>query len=124
MTKKRILVADDEEDVKEIVAKILEAQGYAVTTAYDGLDAVEKIRAEKPDLVLLDIMMPVLDGYEVCKRLQEDVQTADIPVLFLSAAADQEAVSRGMNAGAKDYVIKPFEPSKLLDKIGKTIGLP
>ncbi|MBM3333928.1 response regulator [Candidatus Sumerlaeota bacterium] len=124
MTKKRILVADDEEDVKEIIARILETQGYAVVTAYDGLDAVEKIRSEKPDLVLLDIMMPVLDGYEVCKRIQQDEQTANIPVVFLSAAADQEAVTRGMNAGAKDYVVKPFEPKKLLEKVNKVIGPP
>jgi two-component system alkaline phosphatase synthesis response regulator PhoP len=117
MPGKRILLADDEEDIKTVVSMFLESQGYQVTTAFDGLDALEKARAELPDLIILDIMMPVLDGYEVCKQLKEDERTADIPVLILSAAAHIESVNRGLKAGAVDYIVKPFEPEKLRAKI-------
>ncbi len=122
MVKKRILLADDEEDIKTVVAMFLEAQGYEVVTAFDGLDALEKVRTEKPDLILLDIMMPVLDGFEVCRRLKENEETAKIPILILSAAAHVESVNRGLKAGAKDYIVKPFEPEKLVEKIEQFIG--
>ncbi|MCX8036356.1 MAG: response regulator [Candidatus Sumerlaeia bacterium] len=122
MVKKRILLADDEEDIKTVVAMFLEAQGYEVITAFDGLDALEKVRTEKPDLILLDIMMPVLDGFEVCKRLKENEDTARIPIVILSAAAHVESVNRGLKAGAKDYIVKPFEPEKLVEKIEQFIG--
>jgi len=122
MARKRILLADDEEDIKTVVTMFLESQGYEVVTAYDGLDTLEKVRSEKPDLILLDIMMPVLDGYEVCKRLKEDEQTAHIPILILSAAAHAESVKRGLKAGAQDYIIKPFEPEKLHEKIEQVLA--
>ena len=124
MAAKRILLADDEEDIKTVVTMFLESQGYEVLTAFDGLDALEKTRTEKPDLILLDIMMPVLDGYEVCKRLKEDATTGNIPILILSAAAHVESVDRGLKAGARDYIVKPFEPEKLLEKIEQVIGRP
>jgi DNA-binding response OmpR family regulator len=124
MAAKRILLADDEEDIKTVVTMFLESQGYEVLTAFDGLDALEKTRTEKPDLILLDIMMPVLDGYEVCKRLKEDATMSNIPILILSAAAHVESVDRGLKAGAKDYIVKPFEPEKLLEKIEQVIGRP
>jgi len=124
MPAKRILLADDEEDIKTVVTMFLESQGYEVLTAFDGLDALEKARTEKPDLILLDIMMPVLDGFEVCKRLKEDAATGNIPILILSAAAHVESVNRGLRAGAKDYIVKPFEPEKLLEKIEQVIGRP
>ena len=122
MAGKRILLADDEEDIKTVVTMFLRSQGYEVVTAYDGLDTLEKVRSEKPDLILLDIMMPVLDGYEVCKRLKEDEQTAHIPILILSAAAHAESVKRGLKAGAQDYIIKPFEPEKLHEKIEQVLA--
>jgi len=122
MANKRILLADDEEDIKTVISMFLRSQGYDVVTAFDGLDTLEKVRTERPDLILLDIMMPVLDGYEVCKRLKEDAATADIPILILSAAAHIESVNRGLRAGAKDYIVKPFDPEKLLEKIEHVIG--
>lgn len=122
MARKRILLADDEEDIKTVVTMFLESQGYEVVTAFDGLDTLEKVRSEKPDLILLDIMMPVLDGYEVCKQLKEDEQTADIPIVILSAAAHAESVQRGLKAGAQDYIIKPFEPEKLREKIEQILA--
>lgn len=122
MAGQRILLADDEEDIKTVVRMFLEAQGFKVITAFDGLDALDKARLEKPDLILLDIMMPVLDGFEVCKRLKEGKHTADIPVLMLSAAAHIDSVNRGLEVGAEDYIIKPFEPEKLQEKITQILS--
>jgi len=122
MGNKRILLADDEEDIKTVVKMLLESHGYEVATAFDGLDTLDKAKTEKPDLILLDIMMPVLNGFEVCKRLKEDQETADIPIIMLSAAAHADSVEKGLSAGAKDYIIKPFEPETLLQKVKETLG--
>jgi DNA-binding response OmpR family regulator len=122
MADKHILLADDEEDIKTVVAMFLEAQGYKVTTAFDGLDALEKAEAEKPDLIILDIMMPLIDGFEVCRRLKGEETTAQIPILMLSAAAHAESVNKGLEAGAVDYIVKPFEPEKLLEKVQEILA--
>lgn len=122
MAGERILLADDEEDIKTVVAMFLETQGYEVVTAFDGLDALEKARDGGFDLIILDIMMPVLDGFEVCKQLKENEKTRDIPVLMLSAAAHVESVNKGLEAGARDYVIKPFEPEKLREKVEEVLA--
>lgn len=122
MAGKRILLADDEEDIKTVVRMFLEAQGFEVITAFDGLDALDKARLEKPDLILLDIMMPVLDGFEVCKRLKEGKHTAGIPIVILSAAAHIDSVNRGLQMGAEDYIVKPFEPEKLYEKINEVLA--
>jgi len=116
---KRILLADDEEDIKTVVTMFLQAQGYDVVTAYDGLDALEKAKTEKPDLIILDVMMPLIDGFEVCRRLKEDPATAKVPILMLSAAAHADSVNRGLEAGAEDYMVKPFEPEKLSEKVNE-----
>lgn len=118
---KKILIADDEEDVKIVVQLYLESKGYEVVTAFDGLDAVDKVKAEKPDLVLLDIMMPILDGFEVARKLKADPQTASIPIIMLSASAHAESKQRGMQAGAVDYIVKPFVPENLESVIRKTL---
>jgi two-component system, OmpR family, alkaline phosphatase synthesis response regulator PhoP len=116
---KKILLADDEMDIKTIVEMFLESQGYEVATAYDGLDALDKVKTEKPDLILLDVMMPMIDGFEVAKRLKADPETKNIPIIMLSAAGQKEAVQRGLDAGAIDYIVKPFEPVELGNKIEK-----
>jgi DNA-binding response OmpR family regulator len=121
MAGKRILLADDEEDIKTVVTMFLQSEGFEVVTAFDGLDALEKAQSEKPDLILLDLMMPVLDGYEVCKRLRASEQTANIPVLILTAATQKESRARALRVGAKDYLVKPFEPERLLEKIQKIL---
>jgi DNA-binding response OmpR family regulator len=121
MAGKRILLADDEEDIKTVVTMFLQSEGFEVVTAFDGLDALEKAQSEKPDLILLDLMMPVLDGYEVCKRLRANEQTANIPVLILTAATQKESRARAFRVGAKDYLVKPFEPERLLEKIQKIL---
>jgi two-component system alkaline phosphatase synthesis response regulator PhoP len=97
----------------------LKSRGYEVCTAYDGLDAIDQARNEKPDVILLDVMMPMIDGFEVCKKLKADPQTANIPVIMLSAASHAESVQKGLNAGALDYMIKPFEPEKLDEMLTK-----
>jgi two-component system alkaline phosphatase synthesis response regulator PhoP/two-component system response regulator VicR len=111
--KRKILLADDEEDIKVIVQMYLETIGYDVVTAFDGLDAVEKAKEIKPDLILMDIMMPVIDGIEVTRQLKSQDETRDIPVVMLTAAAQSTMVDRAMKAGAADYISKPFEPDAL-----------
>lgn len=109
----KILLADDEEDVKFVLKLYLESKGYEVVTAYDGLDAIDQARREKPDVILLDLMMPVIDGYEVCRRLKADPSTEPIPIVMVSAASHAESVQKGLAAGAVDYIVKPFDPESL-----------
>jgi len=115
--RKRILVVDDEIYIVHILEFSLTMEGYSILTASDGEEALRVIDSERPDLVVLDIMMPKLDGYEVCRRLRQDEQFCDLPVILLSAKGrpiDREA---GLQAGADDYITKPFSPRKLLEKI-------
>jgi DNA-binding response OmpR family regulator len=117
MARSKILLADDEEDIKTIVKFYLESRGYEVVTAYDGLDAIAMAESEKPDLILLDVMMPVLDGYEVARQLRANIATRGIPIVMLSAASQAESVKKGLEAGARDYIVKPFEPHMLEELI-------
>ncbi len=117
--KYRILIADDEEDIKTVMSMVLESEGYEILTAYDGLDALDKAQNELPDLILLDIMMPMFDGIEVCKKLKSDWKTKDIPIIMVSAAAEDVSMKKAKEAGADDYIIKPFEPEVLLQKVKK-----
>ncbi len=110
---KKILIADDEEDVKVVVQLFLESKGYDIVTAYDGLDAMDRAREENPDLIILDVMMPIIDGFEVCKKLKEDPGLKDIPVVMLSASSHAESKQRGIEVGAVEYIVKPFDPEKL-----------
>lgn len=119
---KKILVADDEEDIKMVLQMYLENNGYEVVTAFDGLDAVSKIRDERPDLVLMDIMMPVIDGVEVTRQIKADETTKDIPVIMLTAAAQSSMVEKAMEAGACEYIAKPFEPEHVQQAIEKILG--
>lgn len=120
--KKKILLADDEEDIKAIVQLFLESKGYEVVTAFDGLAAIDLAQSEKPDLILLDVMMPVVNGYEVCSRLKADEATRDIPVVMLSAMAQSESVDKGLSAGAVDYIVKPFDPSRLEEVVQRVLS--
>lgn len=113
MAQKRILLADDEDDIKTIVKLYLEASGYEVLTAFDGLDTLSMAETEKPDVIVLDVMMPVLDGFEVARKLKANPLTREIPIIMLSAANQSSAIRKGLQVGARDYVVKPFEPSKL-----------
>ncbi len=122
MARKKILLADDEEDVRDIVRMFLEGEGYEVVTAYDGLEALSMIEAEHPDLILLDVMMPVMSGIEVARRLRANHATSQIPVIMLSAAAQTESIKQCIAAGVKDYVVKPFQPSKLEEIIRRVLA--
>jgi DNA-binding response OmpR family regulator len=120
--KKKVLLADDEEDIKAVVQLFLESKGYEVITAFDGLAAIDMAQAEKPDLILLDVMMPVVNGYEVCTRLKADEATRDIPIVMLSAMAQSESVDKGLSAGAVDYVVKPFDPARLEEVVRRVLS--
>jgi len=122
MGKKKILLADDEEDIKTVIKLYLESKGYDVVTSYDGLDTLDKVKAEKPDLILLDIMMPVINGFEVCKQLKADENTSHIPIVMLSAASHSDSVEQAMKAGAVDYIMKPFEPPRIEAILKKILG--
>jgi DNA-binding response OmpR family regulator len=117
MTKKRILLVDDERELVDLLKMRLEANDYEVITAYDGQAALDLARREKPDLIILDIMLPRMDGYRVCGLLKKDPGFAGIPVLMFTAKAQAEDVKLGEEAGASGYITKPFEPDALLGKI-------
>ena len=118
-----ILIADDEEDIKVILTMYLENSGFEVATAFDGLDAVEKTKDCKPDLILMDIMMPVIDGIEVTRQLKAMDETKEIPIVMLTAAAQSAMVDKAMAMGAVDYVSKPFEPDAVKAIIDRVLEL-
>ena len=109
-----VLVAEDDKNIAELLQMYLEKEGYAVTVANDGGQAVNKFRAIKPDLVLLDIMMPVMDGWGVCKAIRAESQT---PVIMLTAKGEIDDKVQGLKAGADDYITKPFEMREVLARI-------
>ncbi|MBM3319774.1 MAG: response regulator [Candidatus Eisenbacteria bacterium] len=114
---KKILVVDDEVYILHILDFSLGAEGYEVLTAADGEEAVRLARTEKPDLIVLDIMMPKVDGFEACRRLKADPETSPIPVILLTAKGREVDRQVGMEVGADDYIVKPFSPTRLIEKI-------
>ncbi|OQB62060.1 MAG: putative transcriptional regulatory protein YedW [Bacteroidetes bacterium ADurb.Bin141] len=113
----RILLIEDNKEVRENTAEILELGGYAVVTAADGKKGVEEVHKQKPDLIICDIMMPVLDGYGVLHLLSKNPETAVIPFIFLTAKTERGEMRRGMEMGADDYITKPFDKSELLNAV-------
>lgn len=113
----RILVIEDDGDISELVAMNLHRRGYEVLQAYDGITGTRMAYSEQPDLIILDIMMPGKDGFEVYKALQQDERASRIPVLFLSARAQLEDRLVGLELGADDYVAKPFSPKELMLRV-------
>ena len=118
---KTILIADDDPTIIKLLQVNLEMEGYDVVCAYDGQDAVEKAQVQPPDLVLLDIMMPRMDGWAAREALAAIPRLQDTPVIFLSARAQQADLRRGYEAGVAEYVTKPFDPTELLDIIGRVL---
>jgi DNA-binding response OmpR family regulator len=112
-----VLVADDDEDILQLVSFRLERAGYTVVTAADGPQALAAAREHQPDLAVLDVMMPGLNGYEVTRRLRADPATQAIPVILLTARVQEADVSRGFEAGADDYLRKPFSPQELRSRV-------
>ncbi len=119
---KRILVVDDEVQLVEMLKMRLEASGYKVLSAYDGQEAVDKARAENPDLIVLDLMLPKLDGYKVCRMLKFDEKYKSIPIILFTARAQASDKEMGAQVGADAYITKPFEPQVLLSKIKELLG--
>jgi adenylate cyclase len=113
----RILIADDVPDNVRLVQDLLTVEGYRVIPAYDGEEALRKIRQNPPDVILLDVNMPRVDGWEVCERLKADAATADIPVLMLTAWAEPDQRVRGLQLGAEDYLAKPFDHRELIARV-------
>jgi two-component system alkaline phosphatase synthesis response regulator PhoP/two-component system response regulator VicR len=118
----KILVCDDERSIVRLIQVNLEKQGYNVVTAYDGKDGLEKIRAEKPDLVVLDVMMPYMDGFEVLKNLRRESATEALPVIMLTAKAQDKDVFEGYHYGADMYLTKPFNPMELITFVKRILG--
>lgn len=119
---RRILAVDDEPHILKLVAFSLKAKGFEVLEATDGLSAVAVAEAEKPDLILMDVMMPALDGYEACRRIKANPATADIPVVMLTAKAQVAEQKTGLDAGALDYICKPFTPKDLVAQVESLLG--
>ncbi|MFH1753947.1 MAG: response regulator [Candidatus Omnitrophota bacterium] len=117
MAKKKILLVDDEPALLDMVKMRLEANDYEIITANDGEAGLELARKEKPDLIILDLMLPKMDGYKVCALLKRDTRYSSIPILMFTAKAQQEDMKMGEEAGANGYITKPFEPQALLGKI-------
>lgn len=122
MSRGRILVVDDEIYIVHILDFSLGMEGYEVITALDGEEALKKASETKPDLIVLDIMMPKMDGYETCKALKADPATKDIPVILLSAKGRNVDMQTGYDVGADEYITKPFSPRKLVDRINTMLG--
>ena len=122
MKRSRILVVEDEESLLKLESILLSSKGYIVTGVMDGRSALEEIKANKPDLVILDIMLPVIDGFEVCRRVKEDPETSHIPVLILTAKKNIQDMEHGQQAGCDAYITKPFKSAKVLDMVHELLN--
>lgn len=119
---KRILVVDDEPASVNMMQMRLEAGGYEIMAAYDGQEALEKARNEKPDLIILDLMLPKMDGYKVCRLLKFDDKYKKMPIIMFTARAQEADRKMGMDVGADAYITKPFDPKVLMAKIKELLG--
>jgi DNA-binding response OmpR family regulator len=113
----KILISEDERDIRELITFTLKFAGHEVITTTNGEEAYNVATKELPDLILLDVRMPRMTGYEACKRLKATKNTEDIPVIFLSAKGQESEVKEGMEVGAEEYILKPFSPDQLTQKI-------
>jgi len=113
----RVLIVEDEPDIRELVVHHLKREGYQVSAAASGEEALRQVREAPPDLVLLDLMMPAMNGLEVCRRLRQDPATATLPIVMLTAKGDEVDRVIGLEIGADDYVVKPFSPKELLARV-------
>ena len=120
--KTRILLVDDEPDLVQMVSVRLKAAGYEVSMAYDGQETLEKVKESPPDLIILDLMLPKLDGYKVCRLLKLDERTRGIPILIFTARAQVEDVTLATECGANMYLTKPFEAKVLLGKLQELLA--
>lgn len=117
MAKKRILVVEDETELVKAIQIRLEQAGYEILVAYDGMEALDKARKEKPDLIVLDLMLPKMDGYKVCAMLKRDTKYNKIPIIILTARAQETDEKLGLELGADVYITKPFNHQVVISKI-------
>ena len=117
-----VLFAEDERDIRELIVIALELEGFNVVEVPNGEEAVKKAKEIKPDLILMDVRMPKMTGYEACKALKAEEATKDIPVVFLSAKGQEAEVNTGLELGAEEYLLKPFAPDELSDRVTKILG--
>jgi CheY-like chemotaxis protein len=122
MQKNKILIIDDERDIVDTLSLMLKARDYLVSSALDGQEGLEKAKNERPNLILLDIMMPGIDGYNVCMKLKSDRETRNIPVVIVSAKAERESILKCHSIGVSDFIVKPFNFPTLLGKLGRLIS--
>ncbi len=122
MSHKRILVVDDEVDLVETIRFSLELEGFEILVAYNGEEALNQARKEKPDLILLDLMLPKLDGYKVCRLLKFDERYKHIPILMLTAKSQDKDKTIGLETGANEYITKPFDMDDLMKKVKHYLG--
>ena len=115
----KILIIEDHLETSEFMQNLLKINGLDSLVAPDGMSGLEKARTEKPDLILLDLMMPEMDGFEVCRQLKTDPGTASIPIIIVSVRASEDSISKGKSLGAVDYITKPFDPAKLIETMKK-----
>jgi two-component system alkaline phosphatase synthesis response regulator PhoP/two-component system response regulator VicR len=119
---RKIMAVDDERHIVRLIQVNLERAGYQVVTAFDGPEALKKVESDKPDLIVLDVMMPKMDGFEVLKRLQANPETREIPVVMLTAKAQDADVFRGWASGVSAYLTKPFNPLELLTFVKRILS--
>ncbi len=118
----KILVVDDEPDIVRVVVKLMTARGHAVTTAADGLEAIEQVVVERPDVIILDLNLPNMDGFEVCRRLKADETTRGIPIVMMTAAyVSMDDARHGERSGADEYVVKPFLREVLVHNVERLL---
>jgi DNA-binding response OmpR family regulator len=118
----KILIAEDEPDIRELITFTLTFAGHQVIPTANGEEALQMAQKEIPDLMLLDVRMPRLTGYEVCQQIKADTATQHIPVIFLSAKGQESEIAAGIELGAADYVLKPFSPDQLVERIKKVLA--
>ncbi|MFN3946382.1 MAG: response regulator transcription factor [Allosphingosinicella sp.] len=118
---RQIMVCDDDPLLADLLTHKLSGRGYRVTVAEDGAEALAKIAADPPDAILLDAMMPMMDGYEVLRRIREDPRLASVPVVMLTARKQEQDIVRALSLGADDFVVKPFIPEELLSRLARLI---
>jgi len=117
-----ILVAEDERDIRELIVFTLQLGGFNVVEVPNGVEAVKKAQELKPDLILMDVRMPKMTGYEACKALKSAEDTREIPIVFLSAKGQEAEVNTGLELGAEEYFLKPFAPDELSERVNKILS--
>ncbi len=124
MAKRKIIIVDDDRDTREMLTLAFELEGYEVSQAANGLRLISSLHVDKPDLIVLDVMMSWIDGFELCRSIKKNEEFKDIPVVFLSARKSAEDTRRGLEAGADGYFAKPVQVEELLRKVRELVGPP